>query len=44
MLKAVAVLQNQKAPLIKKRQAMRATCGDYRRKMEAEEKKFKLGT
>ncbi len=40
---AIKVLQNSKAPLPKKRQTMRASCGDYRAKMEAEEKKFRLG-
>ena len=40
--KAIKTLQNPKAPLIKKRQLMRTKLGDYRSKMEADEKSLKL--
>ena len=40
--KAINTLQNPKAPLIKKRQVMRINLGDYRHKMAAEDKAFKL--
>ncbi len=42
-MSAMAVLENPKAALPKKRQVMRATCGDYRTKMEKEESAFRLG-
>ncbi|XP_077595785.1 UPF0488 protein C8orf33 homolog [Stigmatopora nigra] len=40
---ALKTLRSSKAPLVKKRQVMRATAGDYRKKMEQEKnKQFKL--
>ncbi|XP_057682786.1 UPF0488 protein C8orf33 homolog [Corythoichthys intestinalis] len=40
---ALKTLRSSKAPLVKKRQVMRAMAGDYRKKMEEEKKKqFKL--
>lgn len=39
--RALKVLTNPNAPLIKKRQLMRASFGDYRQKMKEEEVKFK---
>ncbi|NWH69185.1 CH033 protein, partial [Geococcyx californianus] len=42
-LRAIKTLRNDKAPLVKKRQVMRAVFGDYRKKMEAERcKELKL--
>jgi len=35
-LRAIKTLRNDKAPLVKKRQLMRAMFGDYRKKMEEE--------
>ncbi|XP_013887036.1 UPF0488 protein C8orf33 homolog [Austrofundulus limnaeus] len=41
--RALKTLRSSKAPLVKKRQVMRATAGDYRTKMEEEKtKQFKL--
>lgn len=41
--RALKTLRSAKAPLAKKRQVMRAMTGDYRKKMEEEEKKqYKL--
>ncbi|XP_061561388.1 UPF0488 protein C8orf33 homolog [Phycodurus eques] len=41
--RALKTLRSSKAPLVKKRQAMRAMAGDYRKKMEEEKsKQFKL--
>ncbi|XP_067006199.1 UPF0488 protein CG14286 [Anabrus simplex] len=37
---SLKVLKSQKAPLVKKRQLMRMTFGDYRAKMLEEQKKF----
>lgn len=37
--KIIRILKSEKAPLIKKRQAMRNTFGDYRKKMQEEEKR-----
>lgn len=37
--KALKTLRSSKAPLVKKRQVMRAMAGDYRKKMEDESKK-----
>ena len=42
-LKAIAVLKSQKTSLIRKRQLMRTTLGDYRTKMAKEEKKLHFG-
>lgn len=40
---ALKTLHSSKAPLVKKRQVMRAMAGDYRKKMEEEKsKQFKL--
>lgn len=40
---ALKTLRSSKAPLVKKRQVMRAMTGDYRQKMEEEKKKqYKL--
>lgn len=40
---ALKTLRSSKAPLVKKRQVMRAMTGDYRQKMEEENKKqYKL--
>ncbi|XP_013410528.1 UPF0488 protein C8orf33 homolog [Lingula anatina] len=39
-LKILKTLKNPKAPLVKKRQMMRMTFGDYRKKMQEEEKRF----
>ena len=36
------LLKNPDTPLVKKRQAMRSSCGDYRAKMKAEERETKL--
>ena len=36
------LLKNPDTPLVKKRQAMRNSCGDYRAKMRAEERETKL--
>lgn len=41
--KTYKLLANPKTAYIKKRQIMRTSFGDYRAKMEKEEKKFKLG-
>ena len=41
--KTYKLLVNPKTAYIKKRQIMRTSFGDYRAKMEKEEKKFKLG-
>uniref|UniRef100_A0A8C0HMU1 CH033 n=1 Tax=Buteo japonicus TaxID=224669 RepID=A0A8C0HMU1_9AVES len=42
-LRAIKTLRNDKAPLVKKRQLMRAMFGDYRKKMEEEQcKELKL--
>ncbi|XP_012694698.2 UPF0488 protein C8orf33 homolog isoform X1 [Clupea harengus] len=42
-VRALKTLRNPKAPLVKKRQLMRAVAGDYRSKMEQErDKQFKL--
>ncbi|XP_053936165.1 UPF0488 protein C8orf33 homolog isoform X2 [Cuculus canorus] len=42
-LRAIKTLRNDKAPLVKKRQVMRAIFGDYRKKMEEERcKELKL--
>lgn len=42
-LRAIKTLRNDKAPLVKKRQLMRAMFGDYRKKMEEERcKELKL--
>ena len=38
-MKILKILQNPKAPMVKKRQAMRNTFGDYRKKMAEEERK-----
>jgi len=38
--KVLAVLQNPQAPLVKKRQMMRITFGDYRKKMQDDENKY----
>ena len=43
-VKALRILQNEKAPLVRKRQVMRNTFGDYRKKMEEEERKFATST
>lgn len=41
--RALKTLRSSKAPLVKKRQVMRAMTGEYRKKMEDEKKKqFKL--
>ena len=41
--RALKTLRSSKAPLVKKRQVMRAMTGDYRKKMEEEKsKQFKL--
>ncbi|XP_036446876.1 UPF0488 protein C8orf33 homolog isoform X2 [Colossoma macropomum] len=41
--RALKTLQSSKAQMVKKRQLMRAMCGDYRRKMEEEKnRQFKL--
>ncbi|KAL6489117.1 hypothetical protein MHYP_G00028580 [Metynnis hypsauchen] len=41
--RALKTLQSSKAQMVKKRQVMRAMCGDYRRKMEEEKnRQFKL--
>jgi hypothetical protein len=39
----MSLLANPKTAYIKKRQLMRTSFGDYRAKMEKEEKKFRLG-
>ena len=41
-MKLLKVLRNPTAPLIKKRQVMRNAFGDYRKKMEQEEKKYRM--
>ena len=41
--KALAVLKNPKTSLIKRRQLMRTTFGDYRTKMANEEKMLHFG-
>ena len=38
-IKVLKILRSDKAPLVKKRQAMRNTFGDYRQKIKEEEKK-----
>ena len=38
-VKILKILRNPSAPMVKKRQAMRNTFGDYRKKMAEEEKK-----
>ena len=42
-MKVLKILQSSKAPLIKKRQAMRNTFGDYRAKMKKEQTKSAAG-
>lgn len=42
-IKNLKVLKGHTAPLIKKRQVMKAALGDYRAKMKEEEKKMSLG-
>ena len=42
-VKVLKVLQSSKAPLVKKRQAMRNTFGDYRAKMKKEQAKSAAG-
>ena len=42
-VKVLKILQSSKAPLIKKRQAMRNTFGDYRAKMKKEQTKSAAG-
>ncbi|XP_046360160.2 UPF0488 protein CG14286-like [Haliotis rufescens] len=39
LARAMKILDSDKAPMIKKRQAMRTTLGDYRKKMKEDEKK-----
>ncbi|XP_046562975.1 UPF0488 protein CG14286-like [Haliotis rubra] len=39
LARAMKILDSDKAPMIKKRQAMRTTLGDYRQKMKDDEKK-----
>ncbi|KAK1794791.1 hypothetical protein P4O66_009991, partial [Electrophorus voltai] len=42
-IRALKTLHSSRAPVVKKRQVMRAVSGDYRRKMEAErDRQFKL--
>lgn len=43
-INAIKVLQSSNAPLVKKRQVMRLSLGDYRAKMSADEKKLRIGT
>ena len=38
-MRVLKILQNPKAPLVKKRQVMRTTFGDYRKKMADEEQR-----
>ena len=40
--KAISSLRSTKNPLPKKRQVMRTSCGNYREKMQLEEKNFKM--
>lgn len=42
-MKILKILRSPKAPLVKKRQAMRNALGDYRKKMKESEKKFLAG-
>ena len=42
-VKILKILQSRKAPLVKKRQAMRNTFGDYRAKMKKEQTKSAAG-
>lgn len=42
-VKNLKILKGNSAPLIKKRQVMKAAMGDYRAKMKEEEKKMSLG-
>ncbi|XP_055390353.1 UPF0488 protein CG14286 [Condylostylus longicornis] len=42
--KTIKTLKSSTQPVIKKRQLMRSTFGDYRAKMNEEEKKYSLGT
>jgi len=42
-IKIIKILKSSKAPLVKKRQAMRNALGDYRKKMKDEEKKSLSG-
>lgn len=42
-VKNLKILKGNSAPLIKKRQVMKAAMGDYRAKMKDEEKKMSLG-
>ncbi|GFO16179.1 upf0488 protein c8orf33 homolog [Plakobranchus ocellatus] len=42
-VKILKILRSSKAPLVKKRQAMRNALGDYRKKMRESEKKFVSG-
>ncbi|GFS08589.1 UPF0488 protein C8orf33 homolog [Elysia marginata] len=42
-VKILKILRSPKAPLVKKRQAMRNALGDYRKKMKESEKKFLSG-
>ena len=42
--KVLKILTSNKAPLVKKRQAMHQMFGDYRKKIEAEEKAWEKGT
>ncbi|KAM7347355.1 UPF0488 protein CG14286 [Cochliomyia hominivorax] len=43
-VKNLKILKGHNAPLIKKRQVMKAAMGDYRAKMKEEEKKMSLGS
>lgn len=38
--KGLMTLKNRKAPVAKKRQVMHMTCGDYRKKMQEERRRF----
>ena len=42
-LKTITILKNPKTPLVKKRQLMSITFGDYRTKMRKEEKTLRFG-
>lgn len=41
--KTLKLLKSNNQPLVRKRQLMRTTFGDYRTKMQEEEKKMRLG-
>jgi hypothetical protein len=41
---SLTILRSKNAPVIKKRQVMRSSFGDYRTKMAEEEKKLNKGT